>query len=131
MSTALPTPALRHVFRLDADLAAPVDLGDTPQGRRRIVALTAGRAVGPELVAELLAGSGADWQLVRPSGSAVGDLRYVLRTDRGAVLYVQAHGVRHGPPEVLARLAGGQEVDPAAYTFRTTVSIETADEELA
>jgi hypothetical protein len=47
------------------------------------------------------------------------------------LLYVQARGVRHGPPEVLARLAAGEDVDPAEYTFRTTVAIETADPELA
>ena len=29
---ALPDPELRHVYRLDAELDAPVDLGDTPQG---------------------------------------------------------------------------------------------------
>jgi uncharacterized protein DUF3237 len=131
MATDLPAPRLRHAFRLDATLAAPVDVGDTPQGRRRIVALTGGRAEGPALSADLLPAGAADWQLVRPSGSAVADLRYTLRTDRGAAVYVQAHGVRHGPPDVLARLAAGEEVDPAAYTFRTAVTIETADAELA
>jgi Protein of unknown function (DUF3237) len=127
----LPAPSLRHVFRLDAQLGVPDDLGETPQGRRRVVALTGGRAEGPALSAELVAGTAADWQVVRPSGTAVADLRYTLRTDDGALLYVQAHGTRHGPAEVLARLAAGEEVDPDAYTFRTTVTIETADPELA
>jgi Protein of unknown function (DUF3237) len=128
---ALPAPKLRHVYRLDADLAAPIDLGDTPQGHRRIVALTGGRAEGPDFNAELLATGGADWQLVRASGSSVADIRYTLKTDRGAVLYVQSHGIRHGKPEVLARLAAGENVDASEYTFRTAVTIETADPELA
>jgi hypothetical protein len=128
---ALPTPELRHVYRLDAELAAPVDLGDTPQGHRRIVALTGGRAEGPELHAELLATGGADWQIVRPGGSSVADIRYTLKTDAGALLYVQSQGVRHGAPEVLARLAAGDDVDPSEYTFRTSLTIETADPELA
>jgi hypothetical protein len=127
----LPSPELRHVYRLDAELDAPLDVGDTPQGRRRIIAFTGGRAEGPGLRAELVAGGGADWQVVRPSGSAVADIRYTLRTDQGALLYVQARGVRHGDPAVLARLAAGEEVDPSEYTFRTTVAIETADPELA
>jgi hypothetical protein len=132
MASTLPAPRLRHVFRLDAELAAPVDVGDTPQGHRRVVALTGGRAEGPQLTAELVAAAGAaDWQLVRPSGTAVADLRYVLRTDAGALLYVRAQGLRHGPSDVLTRLAAGEEVDPATYTFRTTVTIETADEQLA
>ena len=129
--TALPAPTLRHVYRLDAELDVPVDLGDTPQGRRRIVALTGGRAEGPGFSAELLARGGADWQIVRPSGSSVADIRYTLRTDRGALLYVQSHGVRHGKPDVLARLAAGEDVDPSDYTFRTTVTIETSATELA
>jgi hypothetical protein len=30
-------------------------------------------------------------------------------------------------PDVLARLAAGEDVDPSEYTFRTSVTIETAD----
>lgn len=129
--TALPAPRLRHVYRLDAELGAPIDLGETPNGHRRIVALTGGRAEGPDFHAELLPAGGADWQILRPAGSAVADIRYALRTDTGALLYVQSRGVRHGPSEVLARLAAGEDVDPSEYTFRTTVTIETSAAELA
>jgi hypothetical protein len=129
--TNLPTPELRHVYRLDADLAAPLDFGDTPQGRRRLVALTGGRAEGEDFHAELVAAGSADWQIVRPSGAAVADIRYTLRTDGGALLHVRAQGVRHGDPAVLARLAAGEEVDPSEYTFRTSATIETADPALA
>jgi Protein of unknown function (DUF3237) len=129
--TVLPAPKLRHIYQLDAALDAPVDLGDTPQGHRRIVALTGGSAEGPHFKAELLATGGADWQTLRAGGSSVADIRYTLKTDRGALLYVQSRGIRHGKPEVLARLAAGEEVDPSEYTFRTTVSIETSAPELA
>jgi hypothetical protein len=127
----LPHPQLRHVYRLDAELEAPVDLGDTPQGHRRIIPLTRGRASGPHVNAELLPAGGADWQIVRASGSSVADIRYTLKTDGGALLYVQSQGVRHGDPDVLARLAAGEDVDPSEYTFRTSVTIETADPGLA
>jgi hypothetical protein len=129
--TDLPTPELRHVYRLDAHVDTPVDLGDTPQGHRRIIALTEGRAEGPDFRAELLAAGSADWQILRPGGTALADVRYTLKTDRGALLYVRSQGVRHGKPEVLARLAAGDDVDPSEYTFRTTVRIETSDPELA
>lgn len=130
MST-LPEPELRYVYRLDATLGTPVDLGDTPQGRRRIVALTGGRASGPAFTAELIAEAGADWQILRPDGRSVADIRYTLRTDTGALLYVTAHGIRHGAPDVLARLAAGEDVDASEYTFRTAVTIETSDADLA
>jgi hypothetical protein len=90
--TALPAPKLRHVYRLDVDLDAPVDLGDTPEGHRRIIAWTGGRAEGPDFHAEVLGTGGADWQIVRPSGGSVADIRYTLRTDRGALLY----GIKSG-----------------------------------
>jgi hypothetical protein len=131
MTLELPVPTLRLVYRLEAGLAAPLDLGETPNGHRRVVAYTGGRFDGPELSGELVPGGGADWQILRPDGAAVADLRYTLRTTTGALLLVTATGVRHGPPEVLARLARGEEVSPTEYTFRTQASIETADPDLA
>ncbi len=38
--------------------------------------------------------------------------------------------MRHGPPDVLARLGRGDDVDAGDYTFRTTTEIETATPEL-
>jgi hypothetical protein len=130
MSTQLPTPKLRHVFRIDATLDAPVDLGPAAGGRRRIVPLSGGSFTGAELSGTLLAIGSADWQTVHEDGSSVGDVRMTLQTDAGAVLYVQSRAVRHGPPAVLARLARGEDVDASEYTFRTATQIETTDGEL-
>ena len=63
------------IQELDAELEAPADLGDTPQGHRRIIPLTRGHAEGPYFDAELLPTGGADWQIVRASGSSVADIR--------------------------------------------------------
>jgi hypothetical protein len=79
---------------------------------------------------ELLPGVSADWQTLLPDGTAIGDIRYTLRTDDGALLYVQSRSVRHGSPEVLARLARGDEVDASDYTFRAATQIETASHDL-
>ena len=49
-----------------------------------------------------------------------------LRTDGGDLLYVRSRSVRHGPPEVLARLSRGEHVDPGEYTFRASTRMETA-----
>jgi Protein of unknown function (DUF3237) len=43
---------------------------------------------------------------------------------------VRSQSIRHGSPEVLARLARGEEADASEYTFRTTTRIETASPEL-
>jgi hypothetical protein len=130
-SPELPTPTLRLVYRLQAELAPPLDLGETPHGHRRVIAFTGGSFDGPELSGELVPGGGADWQILRPDGASVADIRYTLRTDTGALLLVTSTGVRHGPPEVLARLARGEAVAPGNYRFRTQASIETSDPDLA
>jgi hypothetical protein len=126
MSGLLPDPALTRVYRLEATLGEPLEIGDLAQGRRRIVPLTGGTFAGPELNGTLLPGSSADWQIVLPDGTALGDIRYTLQTDEGELLYVQSRGVRHGSADVLARLARGEHVDGSEYTFRTSTQIETA-----
>jgi hypothetical protein len=126
MSALLPDPSLTRVYRLEATLGEPLDLGDLAQGRRRIVPLTGGTFTGPELNGTLLAGVSADWQIVRPDGTALGDIRYTLQTNSNDLLYVRSRGVRHGSADVLARLARGEDVDASEYTFRTSTQIETA-----
>jgi Protein of unknown function (DUF3237) len=96
------------------------------QGHRRIVPLTAGTFTGPEISGMLVPGASADWQAILPDGTALGDIRYTLKTDGGELLYVQSRSVRHGPADVLVRLGRGEGVDPSEYTFRAATQIETA-----
>jgi len=126
VSSRLPEPRLTKIYRLEATLAPPLELGDVATGRRRIVAQTGGTFSGPELSGRLLPGASADWQTILPDGTALGDIRYTLETDRGDHLYVQSRSIRHGSPEVLARLGRGEDVDPSEYTFRGWTQIETA-----
>ena len=130
MTNLLPDPSLTLVYRLDAVLGEPLELGEVSQGRRRIVPQIGGTFEGPDVKGKLLPGVSADWQIVLPDGTAIADIRYTLETDAGALLYVQSRGVRHGSPEVLARLSRGEDVDASEYTFRTSTQIETASRDL-
>ena len=130
MSAPLPDPRLTLVYRLEASLGEPLDLGQTAQGHRRIVPLTGGTFRGQSISGKLLPCTSADWQITLPDGTALADLRYTLQTDAGDLLYVRAQGVRHGSPEVLARLGRGEDVDASEYTFRTTTEIQTAKSSL-
>ncbi|WP_217180848.1 DUF3237 domain-containing protein [Streptomyces sp. AC495_CC817] len=125
----LPVPALDPAFDVVVDLAPLEDHGATSAGHRRVVPILGGQVTGG-VEAEILPG-GADWQLVRHDGTIEIDGRYSARTASGALLLLHARGLRTGAPEVLARLGRGDDVDPADYCFRTTVSIETAAPELA
>jgi hypothetical protein len=130
MSERLPEPRLTKIFRLEATLGEVLDLGNVAQGKRRIVPQTGGIFAGPELNGTLVPGASADWQIVQPDGTALADIRLTLRTDRGDLLYVRSQGVRHGDPEVLARLGRGEVVDASEYVFRTSTQIETAAPDL-
>jgi hypothetical protein len=126
MSTQLPEPHLRKIFRLEASLGDVLDGGEVGEGRRRIVPLTGGSFIGPGLRGTLLAGASADWQIVLPDGTALGDVRYTLQSERGDSFYVRSQGVRYGSKEVLARLGRGEDVDASEYVFRTATQIETS-----
>jgi hypothetical protein len=114
------------VYRLDATLGQALELGESAQGRRRIVPLTGGTFTGAAISGTLVPGASADWQIVLPDGTALGDIRYTLQTDDGRLLYVRSRSVRHGSAEVLGRLGRGEPVDASEYTFRASTRIETA-----
>jgi hypothetical protein len=118
------------VYRLEATIGSVIDGGDVAQGRRRIIHLAGGTFTGPVLIGKLLPGASADWQITTSDGTAFGDIRYTLETDRGDLLYVQSRGVRHGSAEALARLGRGEEIEPSEYVFRTSTQIETAAADL-
>jgi hypothetical protein len=118
---------LEPLLRAEITLSPPQDLGDAPLGRRRIVPITGGHFRGARLSGRVLPG-GADWQIVCADGLSQLEARYTLETDDGALVYVRNVGLRHGPPEVLARLAAGEAVDPSLYYMRTTPSFETGAE---
>ena len=130
MSAQLPEPRLTLIYRLEATLGEPLDLGETAQGHQRIVPLTGGTFRGELIGGTLVPGASADWQTILPDGTALADLRYTLKTDGDQLLYVRARGIRHGSPDVLARLARGEAVDAGEYTFRTATAIQTAESPL-
>lgn len=111
-------PGLEFVYEAGGELGAPIAIGETPDGTRRIIPIFAGPVVGPNIKAKLI-GNGADWQVTRPDGVTFADATYAMETDDGVVIQVRNRGLRHGPPEVMQRLAAGEDVDPSEYYFRT------------
>jgi hypothetical protein len=114
------------IFTVHADLEPIMNLGHTPYGERRVIGITGGTVSGPKLRGRILPG-GSDWQIIRGDGAADIQARYTIESDTGARILVYSAGLRHGPPEVMERLAKGDNVDPSLYYFRTVLRFETAD----
>jgi Protein of unknown function (DUF3237) len=119
-------PSLELLAHVRADVDAPRVVGATPLGERRVVPIAGGEVDGPLLRGRILPG-GADWQLVCADGTAFLEARYSVLTHDGALVEVRNLGVRHGRPEVLARIQAGEAVDPSEYYFRSTPRFEAGD----
>jgi hypothetical protein len=117
------------LFRVSAEVGEVRSLGPAPGGERRVVPILGGTFEGDGLAGEVL-GGGADWQWRRSDGTLDIDAQYALRERGGAVIEVRSRGLRTGPPETLARLARGEDVDPADYYFRTVLRFTTGDAHL-
>lgn len=112
-------PPLIYATALHVRLAPPMALGADGAAQRRIIPIIGGRAEGPKLRGRIL-DFGADWQLAREDGIAEIDTRYAIETEDGAIIEIRNPGIRAASPEVTARLAAGEPVDPSEYYFRCT-----------
>lgn len=117
-------PSLRFLYASRIEVDHPLLVGHSPYGERRIITIKGGAFHGPRLSGRVLPG-GADWQIIRYDGVAELEARYTLKTNDDALIYVYNRGLRHGPKEVMERLASGDAVDPREYYFRTTPIFET------
>ena len=115
-------------FKAEITLDKAMELGNTQHGNRRIIPITGGSFEGPGLKGVIVQG-GADWQIVRDDGVAELEARYTLCTQDNVLIYVINRGYRHGPPEVMQRLAKGEVVDPKEYYFRSTPVFETSSDQ--
>lgn len=117
-------PALVPMARIRCEVGILVSLGAAKYGERRYVPLGGGTVSGPELNGTVVEG-GVDWQVNRADGVLDIAAHYVIRTGDGALIEVQSDGMRHGPAEVMARLARGEAVGRDEYFFRTIMRFQT------
>lgn len=113
----------RFAFEARVSVGAPLVVGSSAHGLRRVVPITGGTFDGPRLSGRVVAG-GADWQVVRPDGVLAIEAKYTLETKDGVLIMVTNRGMRHGPAEVIEKLTRGEDVDPRQYYFRTTAEFE-------
>lgn len=119
-----PPPALEHVCDLSVTIDAPVEVGLTSFGLRRMIPITGGLVKGPLLNGHIVPG-GADFQLLLEDGRhAHLDARYVLELDDGSRVFVKNTALRVASVEDSAKIRNGQPVDPSRVYFRCQPQME-------
>ena len=119
-------PDLEFAFEIRLDVSSKLELGKTAKGIRRIIPISGGDFEGPGLKGKIVPG-GSDWQLIRFDSVTEIVARYLLKTDDGALITIVNSGLRHGPAEIMERMANGEEVEPNLYYFRSVPVFETSD----
>ena len=114
----------KPMFAMRLDVRPLLIVGATPGAYRRVGVVTGGSFEGERLSGAVLDGA-SDWQTVRNDGSTTLNVRLVLKTEDGALIGMTYQGLRHGPPDIIARIEKGEVVDPASYYFRINPLFET------
>jgi hypothetical protein len=115
----------RPLFVMRLDVRPLQIIGATPGAFRRVGVVPSGVFEGERLSGLVLEG-GSVWQNVRSDGSTALDVRLVLKTVDGALIGMTYRGIRHGAPDVIARVEKGEAIDPGDYYFRIAPLFETA-----
>ena len=127
----LAPPQLEHLCDLAVTIAAPVEVGHTPAGLRRMIPITGGSVVGPRVNGKVLAG-GADFQLIlNDSTQAHLDARYVIELDDGSRVFVQNTALRVASLENSQRIMNALPVNPDEVYFRCQPKLEATTPEWA
>jgi hypothetical protein len=122
----MPLLSEKPILVVRCALEGILKFGDTPYGERRVINIQGGTVEGPRFKGKILPG-GADWQIIRTDGVVHLHARYTVQAESGGLILVDSEGLRHGPPEVMERLARDETVDPSLYYFRACMRFETAD----
>lgn len=119
---------LKPLFTIKAEVNTPAQLvGAVPHGfTRRVMCVDGGRFEGARLSGRVLPG-GADVVLERPDGGLHLDVRLVLETNEGEIVYMTYQGRRNGPtPEIMKQIVNREPIPRGADYFRVLVQFETA-----
>ncbi len=100
-----------------ATLDTPIQIGQTLHGERVIYPVTGGTFEGPAMKGKVLA-NGGDWLLRLDSVTSKLDVRAVLETADGALIYTYYEGFIHQNPD-------------GSYYFRTNPIFQTSSEKYA
>jgi hypothetical protein len=98
-------------------LKPPIEVGTGPSGMRLIWEIDGAKINGERLSGEMAGSPGGDWALLGPDGTTTLDVRWAIRTDDGAIIFMEYRG----------RADTSQSLD-LPLTIYVAPLFETADE---
>lgn len=114
---------------LSVDFTGVTNIGQTPAGLRRIAAVTGGMFTGERLNGTVLPGS--DWVIHRPDGVMLIDVRLALKTDDGALIYLNYQGRFLAASGAMSRFSKGAMLERHEYSLAMVAKFESGDERYA
>ena len=124
-----PLPEIEFLYRLIAEVSAPIEVGSVEGGLLKIIPITGGRFEGPRLSGTVLP-LGADWNTtsrLTPTTKHI-DTRYILQTDDNAIISLSTRGYATQTEDVLKRRTAREPVNPDEYYFKQHLFFETSAE---
>ena len=117
---------LVHLFKLEARVEGPIDIGKGLGGTRQIYNVAGGEFEGERLRGAVLPGGG-EWLSMGEDGVAQPDVRITLQTDDGAHIYVRYTGILEFNEAVGTALSEGRSTEFGDTRFLTQVRFECGD----
>ena len=79
-------------FTIEAEIAQPLEMGDTIDGKRLSIPITGGKFYGDDIKGDILPG-GADYQVIRNDGVVMLHAVYMIKTQDGVLINVVNDGL--------------------------------------
>lgn len=113
--TSLP---VEHLCSVSLDIGSHDFIKDGPQGSKVIAMIAGGTVTGKRLTGKVVENSGGDWVTIGPKGEMRLDVRFLVRTDDDALIYVTYTGLLNDGRALSAPLF---ETDDERYRWLNSV----------
>jgi hypothetical protein len=116
---------LELAFHLRMDFGVRLKFGPGRVGIvRGYTGIVGGAISGPLLFGRVIPHSGGDWPFFMPDGTVYFEAKFVLEAADGTQILLNNRGLRHAPPDILAKMNAFERVDPLHYYFRVAPTFD-------
>ena len=120
-------PVLVHAFSVAITLSKAYFLKPSGTGQTRAAVYAASGTITGRINGKVIPMSGGDFPLVRADDVIDFDAKYLFELDDGTIVMLHSRGYRWAEPEVIARMARNEPVEPHEYYMRVSPKFDVAE----